>query len=88
MAPGKSSRFVCSLDAELIGISPTEVIEFDVSVSLDPIKAGADGISIMPIALLKLDSIYLPGTTIAASYFIAYAMTKGMYTVYLHFALY
>ncbi|CEL55215.1 hypothetical protein RSOLAG1IB_01223 [Rhizoctonia solani AG-1 IB] len=59
------------------GTSPTEVIEFDVSVSLDPIKAGADGISIMPIALLKLDSIYLPGTTIAASYFIAYAMTKG-----------
>ncbi|QRW17722.1 inactive protein kinase [Rhizoctonia solani] len=59
------------------GNSPTEVIEFDVSVSLDPIKAGADGISIMPIALLKLDSIYLPGTTIAASYFIAYAMTKG-----------
>ncbi|KAJ1307317.1 hypothetical protein OPQ81_001424 [Rhizoctonia solani] len=59
------------------GASPTEVIEFDVSVALDPIKASADGISIMPIALLKLDSIYLPGTTIAASYFIAYAMTKG-----------
>ncbi|CAE6515628.1 unnamed protein product [Rhizoctonia solani] len=59
------------------GSTPTEVIEFDVSVALDPIKASADGISIMPIALLKLDSIYLPGTTIAASYFIAYAMTKG-----------
>ncbi|EUC64992.1 WD40 repeat-containing nuclear protein, putative [Rhizoctonia solani AG-3 Rhs1AP] len=59
------------------GAGSTEVIEFDVSVALDPIKASADGISIMPIALLKLDSIYLPGTTIAASYFIAYAMTKG-----------
>lgn len=52
------------------------------SVALDPIKASADGISIMPIALLKLDSIYLPGTTIAASYFIAYAMTKGVYNVH------
>ncbi|KAG8694949.1 hypothetical protein FRC09_009498, partial [Ceratobasidium sp. 395] len=59
------------------GSSSSEVIEFDVSVTLESIKAPQDGISIMPIALLKLDSIYLPGTTIAASYFIAYAMTKG-----------
>ncbi|QRV89521.1 inactive protein kinase [Ceratobasidium sp. AG-Ba] len=62
----------------VVGSAPSsEVIEFDVSVTLESIKAPQDGISIMPIALLKLDSIYLPGTTIAASYFIAYAMTKG-----------
>ncbi|EJT98340.1 hypothetical protein DACRYDRAFT_24399 [Dacryopinax primogenitus] len=41
------------------------------------VRARQDSAFITPIALLKLDSVYHPGTTIGVADFIAYAMTKG-----------
>ncbi|KZT56715.1 hypothetical protein CALCODRAFT_517943 [Calocera cornea HHB12733] len=41
------------------------------------VRARQDSVTITPIALLKLDSVYHAGTTIGVADFIAYAMTKG-----------
>jgi hypothetical protein len=39
--------------------------------------ASTDRVHLTPIALLKLDSTYVPGCTIGVSHWIAYAMTRG-----------
>jgi hypothetical protein len=51
----------------------------DLSLPLAATSASSDRLHITPIALLKLESIYVPGCTIGVSHWIAYAMTKGSF---------
>lgn len=53
------------------------MIVFDVSQPLDEIQAPRDGVKSTAIALVKQDPVFLPGTTIGATHWIAYAMTRG-----------
>ena len=57
----------------------TEVqsVVFDVAAPLDEIQAPRDSVKSTAIALVKVDSNFLPGTTIGATHWVAYAMTKG-----------
>ncbi|KDQ13159.1 hypothetical protein BOTBODRAFT_175764 [Botryobasidium botryosum FD-172 SS1] len=55
--------------------SPTYVL--DMLAPLQSTQASPGLTVVTPIALLKLDPLYLQGTTIGVSGFIAYAMTKG-----------
>lgn len=50
---------------------------FDVSQPLEEIQATRDAVKTTAIALVKVDSTFLPGTTIGATHWVAYAMTKG-----------
>ncbi|KAF8558471.1 hypothetical protein OG21DRAFT_1405181 [Imleria badia] len=54
-----------------------QTIVFDVSQPLDEIQAPRDAVKSTAIALVKQDPIFLPGTTIGATHWIAYAMTRG-----------
>jgi len=54
-----------------------QTIVFDVSQPLDEIQAPRDAVKSTAIALVKVDSTFLPGTTIGATHWVAYAMTKG-----------
>ncbi|KAH0830388.1 hypothetical protein J3R83DRAFT_1782 [Lanmaoa asiatica] len=54
-----------------------QMIVFDVSQPLDEIQAPRDAVKSTAIALVKQDPIFLPGTTIGATHWIAYAMTRG-----------
>ena len=57
--------------------SQSQTIVFDVSQPLDEIQAPQDTVKSTAIALVKVDSTFLPGTTIGATQWVAYAMTKG-----------
>ncbi|KAI0664945.1 hypothetical protein C8Q70DRAFT_940901 [Cubamyces menziesii] len=57
--------------------SPQQAIVFDVSQPLEEIQAPQDAVKSTAIALVKVDSTFLPGTTIGATQWVAYAMTKG-----------
>jgi hypothetical protein len=52
-------------------------IVFDVSQPLEEIQTSRDAVKSTPIALVKQDSVFLPGTTIGATHWVAYAMTRG-----------
>ncbi|KAJ2968247.1 hypothetical protein NUW54_g13272 [Trametes sanguinea] len=52
-------------------------IVFDVKQPLEEIQAPQDAVKSTAIALVKVDSTFLPGTTIGATQWVAYAMTKG-----------
>ena len=54
----------------------SQVLYFDVSQPLEEIQAR-DSVKWTPIALVKQDSVFLPGTTIGATHWVAYAMTRG-----------
>lgn len=54
-----------------------QTIVFDVSQPLYEIKAPQESVKSTAIALVKVDSTFLPGTTIGATHWVAYAMTKG-----------
>ncbi|KAF8136086.1 hypothetical protein EV363DRAFT_1318702 [Boletus edulis] len=54
-----------------------QTIVFDVSHPLDEIQAPRDAVKSTAIALVKQDPVFLPGTTIGATHWIAYAMTRG-----------
>ncbi|KAG9318257.1 hypothetical protein JVU11DRAFT_339 [Chiua virens] len=54
-----------------------QTIVFDVSQPLDEIQAPRDAVKSTAIALVKQDPVFLPGTTIGATHWIAYAMTRG-----------
>ncbi|THG95333.1 hypothetical protein EW026_g6298 [Hermanssonia centrifuga] len=54
-----------------------QTIVFDVSQPLEDIQAPRDAVKSTAIALVKVDSTFLPGTTIGATHWVAYAMTKG-----------
>ncbi|KDQ60636.1 hypothetical protein JAAARDRAFT_31601 [Jaapia argillacea MUCL 33604] len=56
---------------------PMQNITFDVSQSLDEIQAPRDAVKSTAIALVKVDSTFLPGSTIGATHWVAYAMTRG-----------
>ena len=62
-----------------------QTIIFDVSQGLDEIQAQHESVKSTAIALVKVDSTFLPGTTIGATHWVAYAMTKGMF--YQHFSV-
>ncbi|KAF9228666.1 hypothetical protein BS17DRAFT_772338 [Gyrodon lividus] len=57
--------------------SQPQTIVFDVSQPLDEVQAPRDAVKSTAIALVKQDSVFLPGTTIGATHWIAYAMTRG-----------
>lgn len=50
---------------------------FDVSQPLESIQASRDCVKSTAIALVKVDPTFIPGTTIGATHWVAYAMTKG-----------
>ncbi|KAJ7867265.1 hypothetical protein B0H13DRAFT_1483820, partial [Mycena leptocephala] len=52
-------------------------IVFDVSQSLDEIQASRDAVKSTPISLIKRDPVILCGTTIGATHWLAYSMTRG-----------
>ena len=56
---------------------PPQFFTVDVSQPLSAHVATPDRLHLTPIALLKLESIYVPGCTIGVSHWIAYAMTRG-----------
>lgn len=60
-----------------------QTIVFDVSQPLEEIQAPRDAVKSTAIALVKVDSTFLPGTTIGATHWVAYAMTKGSNPEYL-----
>jgi hypothetical protein len=59
----------------------------DVSQSLDEVQAPRDTVKSTAIALVRQESVFLPGTTIGATHWVAYAMTRGPCRdpCYLHF---
>ena len=63
-----------------IGSVQSQNIIFDVSQPLEEIQAPQDAVKSTAIALVKVDSTFLPGTTIGATQWVAYAMTKGMFS--------
>jgi len=54
----------------------SQTIVFDVSQQLDEIQAR-DSVKSTAIALVRQDAVFLPGTTIGATHWVAYAMTRG-----------
>ena len=57
--------------------SQPHTLVVDVAQSLDDIQAPRDAVKSTAIALVRVDSAFLPGTTIGATHWVAYAMTKG-----------
>ncbi|KAH9966428.1 hypothetical protein BC827DRAFT_1175740 [Russula dissimulans] len=57
--------------------SQPHTIIVDVAQPLDDIQAPRDAVKSTAIALVRVDSNFLPGTTIGATHWVAYAMTKG-----------
>lgn len=60
--------------------SPTpqmQSIVFDVAQPLEEIQASRDYVKSTAIALVKQEAVFLPGTTIGATHWVAYAMTRG-----------
>ncbi|KAL0580223.1 hypothetical protein V5O48_001816 [Marasmius crinis-equi] len=71
---GKSGRNNKSVNSP----SPqAQNIVFDVSQPLDEIQAPRDSVKSTAIALVRQDTVFLPGTTIGATTWVAYAMTRG-----------
>ena len=64
-------------DFERSNSPQAQSIVFDVTLPLDEIQAPRDSVKSTAIALVKVDSNFLPGTTIGATHWVAYAMTKG-----------
>ena len=57
--------------------TPSQNIVFDVAQSLESVQASRDYVRSTAIALVKVESTFLPGTTIGATHWVAYAMTRG-----------
>ncbi|PPQ78521.1 hypothetical protein CVT25_011793 [Psilocybe cyanescens] len=55
----------------------SQIVNIDVTQNLDDIQAAQDSVKWTPIALVKQDSVFLPGSTIGATHWVAYAMTRG-----------
>ncbi|KAI0703597.1 hypothetical protein BC835DRAFT_1262691 [Cytidiella melzeri] len=54
-----------------------QTIIVDVSQPLDEVQAPHDTVKSTAIALVKVDSTFLPGSTIGATHWVAYGMSKG-----------
>lgn len=79
---GKTSRYVVHSDIiARIYVSRygSQTIVFDVAAGLEEVRAPAEAVKSTAIALVKVDSTFLPGTTIGATHWVAYAMTKGAF---------
>lgn len=63
-----------------ISCSHSQTIIFDVNQPLEEIQASREAVKSTAIALVRVDSTFLPGTTIGATQWVAYAMTKGSST--------
>ena len=57
------------------------------SLQQETIQASRDCVKSTAIALVKVDPTFLPGTTIGATHWVAYAMTKGTPNHYIFFRL-
>lgn len=57
--------------------SQPQTIIFDVAQPLEEIQASRDFVKSTAIALVKQEPIFLPGTTIGATHWVAYAMSRG-----------
>ncbi|TFK42749.1 hypothetical protein BDQ12DRAFT_676749 [Crucibulum laeve] len=55
----------------------SQTIIFDVSSAHEEVQAPRDSVKSTAIALVKQESVFLPGTTIGATHWVAYAMTRG-----------
>lgn len=60
----------------LLSSQPQSIV-FDVSQPLEEVQAPRDAVKTTAIALVKVDATFLPGSTIGATHWVAYAMTKG-----------
>lgn len=58
-----------------------QTIVFDVSQPLDEVQAPHDAVKSTAIALVKVDSTFLPGSTIGATHWVAYGMSKGAWRI-------
>ncbi|KAF9001924.1 hypothetical protein BDQ17DRAFT_1357730 [Cyathus striatus] len=56
---------------------PVQTFILDVSLPLGEVQAPRDFVKSTAIALVKQDPVFLPGTTIGATHWVAYAMTRG-----------
>ncbi|KAG6879599.1 hypothetical protein C0992_000879 [Termitomyces sp. T32_za158] len=56
---------------------PAQTIVFDVSRPIPEIQASSDEVKSTAIALVKQDANFLPGSTIGATHWVAYTMTRG-----------
>jgi hypothetical protein len=54
----------------------SQTITFDVAQPLSEVQAR-DSVKSTAIALVRQDAVFLPGTTIGATHWVAYAMTRG-----------
>ncbi|KAJ4488438.1 hypothetical protein J3R30DRAFT_3792845 [Lentinula aciculospora] len=73
---GKGKNIARTTSVNSPGPQPHNVV-FDVSQPLEEIQAPRDFVKCTPIALVKQDPVFLPGSTIGATHWVAYAMTKG-----------
>lgn len=74
-------RFLVSTIRQLTNLRTprpqTQTIVFDVAQPLDDVQAPRDSVKSTAIALVRQESVFLPGTTIGATHWVAYAMTRG-----------
>lgn len=63
-----------------VSSSHSQTIIFDVNQPLEEVQASREAVKSTAIALVRVDSTFLPGTTIGATQWVAYAMTKGLFT--------
>ncbi|KAF9049359.1 hypothetical protein BDZ89DRAFT_1126743 [Hymenopellis radicata] len=54
-----------------------QTIIFDVAQPMEEIQASRDFVKSTAIALVKQETVFLPGTTIGATHWVAYAMSRG-----------
>ncbi|KAF8527056.1 hypothetical protein JB92DRAFT_2699369 [Gautieria morchelliformis] len=73
----RSKRGQAPAPKKLAPPSTQQTIIFDVSQPLDSTLAPQNSVKATAIALVKIEPVFLPGSTIGATSWIAYAMTKG-----------
>ncbi|EAU88362.2 hypothetical protein CC1G_05128 [Coprinopsis cinerea okayama7 len=58
-------------------VPQTQTILFDVAKINEDVQAPRDYVKSTAIALVRQESVFLPGSTIGATHWVAYAMTRG-----------
>jgi hypothetical protein len=74
------SGFFSSEDTDLsypLFSTSGQTIIFDVCRMQDEVQAPRDSVKSTAIALVRQEAVFLPGTTIGATHWVAYAMTRG-----------
>ncbi|KAI0686093.1 hypothetical protein BC835DRAFT_1420619 [Cytidiella melzeri] len=79
--PGSFRQEPCAKNQVMKGKTTTNIVQqtiiFDVSQPLDEVQAPHDTVKSTAIALVKVDSTFLPRSTIGATHWVAYGMSKG-----------